>query len=230
GFLWQYSSEKFNCDSNVCVMIAFNSNLLSEEVMESELRIIFCEGKKISSIFETPIQIEIWHDDAHIHDEYLELLLTKMLGMQYSILYSEETIDFEAASYLFNQISAVEKTVPGGFLKYCFIRRYSLKEYFDFINIFRQFNRIDLIIKGLELLTASRSELLTNINENIKELIWSNRLIYTETAHFIGSAFFNIAVYELNNSNRQKAKVNAESCLEFIPNQKEAKNILAKIR
>jgi len=229
GFIWQYSSNKFTYAEQVCMMTAFDRNLLSEDLTEFELRKIFCEGKKISSFFETPVHIEIWHDDVHIYDEYLQLLLTKMLGMQFAILYGESNKDAEEIASLFDQIYAVEKNLPGSFLKYCFLKRYGLREYFNFINLFQQFNRIDLTIRGLELLTDSTYVLTTNINENIKEVIWSNRLIYTDTISIIGSAHFSLAIYELNNGNRQRAIVNLKSCLDFIPRHEGAKSILAKI-
>ncbi|MEN6348495.1 MAG: glycosyltransferase [Syntrophomonas sp.] len=229
GFIWQYASNKFTCNGQVGMMTAFDRNLLSEDLTESDLRRIFSRGKKIRSFFETPVHIEIWHDDAPIYDEYLQQLLTKMLDLQYAVLYTGMDKDADEAASLFNQIYALEKNRPGNFLKYCFLKQYSLREYYSFINLLGKFNRIDLTIKGWELLTESSALLLTNINENIKELIWLNKLIYAETAYFIGSAFFNTGVYELNHGNRQKAIVNFESCLNFIPNQKEVKKILAQI-
>ncbi|MHB8124407.1 MAG: glycosyltransferase [Desulfitobacteriaceae bacterium] len=235
GFIWQYSANKFTCGSEVCMMTALNRNLLSENLTEMELRKLFSEGKKISSVFETPVHLEIWHDDVHIYDEQLELLLAKMLEL-HPVLKNQDKKDiqenhnnFDEAESLLVQIYTIEQNTPGKFLKYCLLKRYSLREYYNFIDIFRQFNRIDLTIKGLDLLTAISSILTKNINENIKDVKWLYNILCSELNYYISSAHFNLAIYELEKRNIQKALTNLNSCLHFAPSHEEAKKLLGEI-
>lgn len=230
GFIWQSSSEKFACDGDACVMAAFIRDLLLNDFTDLELRKIFSEGKKLSSLLETPAHLEIWHDDAQIINNNLEPLLTKMLELDNASLSGgENPLHIHEAENLLNQIYAEENTTPGNFLKYCFLKRYSLKDYYTFVMDFRRFNRLDSMSKGLELLVGNCSILTENINENIKEVYWSHKLIYSELAFYIASAHYHLAWNALERGNGQNACVHLKSCLVLAPGHEPAKNLLADI-
>lgn len=244
GFIWQYSSCKFISDHEVSMMTAFNTELLSEDQTELDLRRIFAEGKKIRSVFETPVHLELWHDDLGLYDEQLERLLIEMLELKsaLSALFHgvketaperaeqiNATEKAEAAEHLLDRIDTVEKNAPGKFLKYCFLKRYGLREYYDFVILLQQFN-LSLTIMGLELLVSACSILTRDINENIKEFAWLYRFIYSDIAFIMGSAHFDLAVEEWKRDDLQQALMNLQLCLQYTPGHYEAKHLMKRIQ
>ena len=228
GLIWQYSSNQFTDGKEVSMMVAFTREMLTDLLTEQDLRKLFCEGQKLGSVLDTAVHLELWHDDMPIHNDQCEQLLTTMLEISRT-LFNQKTNKLKTIESLLDQIASIENSSPGTFLKYCFLKRSSLRDYYNFISTLSQYGRLDLTITGLELLIAASSILTQNINENIKEMAWSHQFLYSDIAYYLGSAHFNLAITELSKSNILKAIDHLQACLNFAPGHVNAKQLLAEL-
>lgn len=236
GFLWTLAEMK--PDSLMKRRgIAFERSLLNNltsATLLTNLRLIIQQAVTLKSSSNADIHGDVWLKKKNLLDNLkMQMILECMLNRIYEYFHGPDGTRLENVEDVFNQIQSIESMNQGSYMEYCFLQRYSLYDYYEFIGICRNKGLRDIARRGYEILRIGGRMLIEKMaNGDLSAAdskYWIEKSLLDNIKEYAGLADFFLGKYALEDRDYISAEHFFQYCLEVFPGHQDAKTLLTEL-